>query len=80
MPAGHFHLKSFEVVRLGGADLPAHLFLAPLCQPVEFLVDVHSVGVVVSECSSLYTRMVNECRQVRVNGFRKCWGLQVDDD
>lgn len=41
MSTGHFNLESFEVVGLSGPDLSTHLLLAPLCQAVELLVDVH---------------------------------------
>ena len=40
----HLYLERLELVGQAGAGLCAHLFVCPLLQAVEFLVDVHDCG------------------------------------
>jgi hypothetical protein len=40
----HLHLQGLELVGKTSAGLGAHLFVGPLLEAIEFLVDIHGCG------------------------------------
>ena len=52
----HLYLERLELVGQAGAGLCAHLFVCPLLQAVEFLVDVHDCNLESAEEASVEGR------------------------